>query len=294
MMVYNIKAGVKNGYGAGVYVWDGGHWNIVNRQGGTDDTFNPNDYPTTPPANVTCDINGSPCFDVHESLVANSTYSLSVTGATIRNTVWDIQDPKGVLSGSASTGNVSAVLPFKPQATVIALALPATVTVTAYITLSTGDKVKVTQTVKFQVATCCSGWIIPNGVHTGPATSSNIRNGDNYATLIGSRGFVAIIASSLCLAPADESDKTNWANAIIACDNKTTDDASWRLPNVAELANLEPNYTTYGLRTSDYYRSVTRIDETYVADYAYQPPTESGVGANGHNSKCPIRCVRNL
>jgi hypothetical protein len=313
MMVYNIKAGVKNGYGAGVYVWDGGHWNIVNRQGGTDETFNPNDYPITPPANVTCGINGDPCFDVRESLVASSSYPLSVTGATISSTVWDIQDPKGVLSGSANTGNVNAVLPFKPQATVKALALPATVTVTAYITFSTGDKVKVTKEIKFQNASCCEGTIIYDGAWRTPPRGSFTSglNGYYSADWNNTGLFGSSAIGHLCWYKHDtpNGSTANWADAM-----DSSCPANFRLPNLKELHELYKafggsGYSATNFATavtagrgemleattnmlSDIYYSSTEIDK----DNAYRFVFSNGV--RNSNSKTfysfPVRCVRTL
>jgi hypothetical protein len=221
---------------------------------------NSGDYTDTP-AGISWNMSGITCFDVRSSLVTSSDYTLSVTGATISSVIWDIQDPKSILSGSTATTNSKATLPFKPQATVTALALPATVTVTAYIILSTGAKVSVAKAIKFQNQSCCDGAIIYDAAYdytslpgdgaigktvdatTDQTWSPNITaTGSFSATALDS--YFKKANKDLCVykTNANGGSYTTWVNAVNNCGNGSYADgdvnAGWYLPNERELLSI--------------------------------------------------------
>jgi hypothetical protein len=187
---------------------------------------------------------------------------LTVSNATVTGVVWTFEDTKTVLAGS--TGNASgATLTFKSQASVSALA-PATVTVTALITLDKGGttyKVAATRTIKFQNMTCCDGAVIVNGAYNyvsgslpgdGAKAGGALANGDaswspNLSISEGAynatamNSFFTAAGTDLCVYKTNGNSKstTTWVNAVNNCANGSYTDgdasAGWYLPNEREL-----------------------------------------------------------
>jgi hypothetical protein len=225
---------------------------------------NVGDYQDTP-AGVSWSMSGTTCFDVRELLVSSSVYTLSITGATATDVIWQITESSGansLLSGSVVT-NSDATLNFKSQSAVSEIA-PAQITVTALITLSQGSKVNVQKVIKFQNKSCCDGAIIYNGawdytdmpgdgakvggadLTTDKAWSPNIStnsswNDDALKPYFKSNG------ADLCVYKSDYKTngtptKINWADAINKCASGAATDGDssggWYLPNLYELWSI--------------------------------------------------------
>jgi hypothetical protein len=133
----------------------------------------------------------------------------------------------------------------------------------------------------------CPGYIITNGVYSGPTTSTlGNNNGITMSQLTGTYGFAAVSGSSLCLAASDLSSYGTWGNAKTRCGSLGT---GWRLPNIAELGNLQSSRTSYGM--GQYYWSSTERNSStawrwnYVYEATYYLET---------NLSTYIRCVRSL
>jgi hypothetical protein len=201
---------------------------------------------------------------------SRQTYSVpNVSGVTY---TWSL--PSG-WSGSSTTNSINV--------TVGSSGGTGTISVTPVNPCGTGTK----RTLNV-IASNCSGYIIPNGVFTGPDPCTSCQDRDNFATLTGSRGF-ASTKTSLCVHSSDQSKSSNWANAGTLCKNLTTDGKSWRLPNIAELGNLQGSYSSYGIASNVYWSS-TKGDASvwswyYGGSYAYWYTNTNSLY---------VRCVRNL
>ncbi|MDR0863558.1 MAG: hypothetical protein LBO74_01325 [Candidatus Symbiothrix sp.] len=254
---------------------------------------NPGEYIDNP-TGITWSLNGITCFDVSEGkdFPASSVYTLAITGATATNVYWVIDDADEVLS-AAEVGSTSQVtLPFKSRSEVSTLATdPVSVSVTALITLSTGAKVFVTKTIKLQNTVCCSGYVVHAGVWNGPSSTSM----DGYKThQMGAIGkYFTQSSTDLCVALADEgTNEYAYQAAINVCASKSTDGTNWRLPNVAELTQLEtPSYTNYDMRKWVYY-SITKYDATHV--WYIDNRNTSGAYPWLDNGTRYVRCVHDM
>jgi len=232
MLVWNTNPGT----GEGVYMWDGANWKLLK----TDPGINIGDFDddgTATTAGITWSLTGATCFDVRTSLVASSSYALTVTGATVTDVTWLIDDVKSVQSSPASTSTFGATLNFKPQATVSGLA-PAEIVINALVTMMQGAneyKVAVKRTVKFQEQSCCEGAIIYNGAYTNAPMATG-QDGSWSSSWTGT-GFTAK-GQDLCWNKTDASASImQWAPAVSSCSG------DWRLPNLRELHEL---YKTMG------------------------------------------------
>jgi hypothetical protein len=136
----------------------------------------------------------------------------------------------------------------------------------------------------------CSGHIITNGAYSGPTTSTLNGDGTAMNQLTGTYGFA--VTGNLCLAPSDQGSPTqyNWTNAGNQCSSLTIDDASWRLPNIAELGNLQSSRTSYGM-AQPYYWSSTERDSTNAWVWYY-----NGGATRSHTKSTTsyVRCVRSI
>ena len=212
-------------------------------------------------AGITWGLTGITCFDVRNSLVASSQYTLTVSNATVKNVIWHVGDSKKVLSNS-SGNNSNTTLTFKNQAAVSAL-IPASVVLTAYIEMAKGGttyKVTAIQTIRFQSAACCDGAVIVNGAYDyvsgslagdGAKAGGAANNGDASwspnlsistgvynATVLNS--FFTAANKDLCVYKANgNSSKTDWMTAVNNCANGKYADgdasAGWYMPNEREL-----------------------------------------------------------
>jgi hypothetical protein len=267
----------------GVYVWDGTHWN---RQGGTPDPFCPSEYlPGLRDGVESALLSGITCFDISSALPASADYIVTIEGtATISKVRWILTNASSISLGSASTTANTAT-----QTLLFDTPVEGNVTVTAYIDLDNAQKFSIEKTVKFQNRSCCSGNIISKGVWNGDLTT--IMNGSTGLSFSTVRNyFTQSTTEDLCLAPSDESGTPTWADAKTACANKTTGEAYWRLPNVAELGQLQDIRTSYGMQENIYW-SVNDRDEQYAWGWKYDD-AYARYGAFGGNLN--VRCVRNL
>jgi uncharacterized protein (TIGR02145 family) len=133
LLVYNTNASLLGG--AGLFVWDGQKWNSA--------AFVSSEYAAPLPAGVAVSMPGARYFDVRETLLTSSPYTLTVTGVkSVDKITWAVEDAKGVLSGSpvVSTTTVTddtETLPLKTAPDVLALANAnggtVSVKVTAYV-----------------------------------------------------------------------------------------------------------------------------------------------------------------
>ncbi|MDR0546467.1 MAG: DUF1566 domain-containing protein [Dysgonamonadaceae bacterium] len=312
MVVYNTNAAMVNGYGTGVYVWDGVKWNIVGQ--GTTDPFIPGDYGT--PDGTICNplISGITCIDVRAGQPNPGTqpYVVTETGSgakTIKGVVWAVnQSTQGLLvsNGVSGADNTTQNLVFKSQAELLALAASAdqTIALLAYIEYSDGTKVRLSKTVKIQNRICCPGYLIENGAFTGSIPGS-IGTGLSVTDVMIS--FSGATRQDLCVGP-DFGASRSWnsvtgsfCNASVHSKGDDWNDGNntWRLPNIAELANMQqykasiPDLAAlfgYWSGTTSTYTG----DSTYAAIWYFY-----GSGDTNHYSKSNttasvyVRCVRN-
>jgi hypothetical protein len=248
MVVYNTNAAMANGYGAGVYVWDGAKWNIVST--GATEPFVPGDYETTD-ATYNPLMSGVTCIDVRAGQPNPGTlqYVITETGTgTIANVIWTVTPSTQELLVSntvSGTSNTTQELVFKSQAELWVLVenVDQNITLVAYIKYSDGKKVQVSKTVNIRNRPCCPGVIIPGGTHSySGAQYSGIPNGKTYDELISTYNFKREELQDLCIYYRDYT-KVGWDNAVNVCatgydldyeDRRDT----WRLPNIAELAQM--------------------------------------------------------
>jgi hypothetical protein len=177
MVVFNTNATMANGYGAGVYVWDGAKWNIAGQ--GTANPFVPGDY-GTPDATHNPVIGGISYIDVRAGQPDSGTqqYVVTETGTgTITNVIWSVTpSTQGLLTSNSASGagNTTQSLVFKSQAELLTVAenTDQTIVLVAYIEYSDGIKVQVSTIIKIQNRAYCQGVIIPGGTFTGSATTS--------------------------------------------------------------------------------------------------------------------------
>jgi hypothetical protein len=224
------------------------------------------------PSGVTWGLNGITCFDVRagSGFPASSPYNIVVTGATVTAVTWLYDDPGIVLNGSATESSSGVTLPFNSQAVVSAAATtPLTVTVTALITLSTGDKVNVAKAIKFQNASCCEGAIITGGAfdyinsvkgdgaknptptptpNTGDrAWSPNLGITTGNGSITWGTWFNTTPVGDLCVYKKNGNSGNavsgGWGAAVDGCASESYIDVAdrtgdWYLPNEYELATI--------------------------------------------------------
>jgi hypothetical protein len=138
----------------------------------------------------------------------------------------------------------------------------------------------------------CSGYLVAKGVHNGPNPCSSCEGGDTYATLI-SKGF-SQTNQSLCVHSADQSTSSTWNAAPTLCAALNTGgQTGWRLPNIAELGNLQSNCNTYGLNQDIDYWSSTERDGSNAWSWAYKE-IWSHTFYGYKNYPYYVRCVKSL
>jgi hypothetical protein len=128
------------------------------------------------------------------------------------------------------------------------------------------------------------GYLITDGAYDGPTTSELNGLGTTMSQLTGSYGFA--VSGDLCLAQADQSSSLHaWKDA------KCSDLGNgWRLPNIAELGNLQSSRASYGMALA--YWSSTEESNTYAWYWSY---TNSYASYTGKTSIAyRVRCVRSL
>jgi hypothetical protein len=248
---------------------------------------NVGDYQDTP-AGVSWSMSGITCFDVRESLISSSVYTLSITGATATDVIWQITESSGansLLSGSVVT-NSDAMLNFKSQPAVSELA-PAQITVTVLITLSQGSKVNIQKVLKFQNQSCCPGYIIEGGVWTWK--NAKMPNGWKMAN---ATTYNTPTSSDLCIAPAPSGSvvKLGYNASVAACAAYGPAEENWRLPLPAELGQLQGNQKNYGL-TENHYRAQQGPGGSEPGEWEFD---RSYWWGRYENNAEPFRCVRTL
>jgi hypothetical protein len=108
--------------------------------------------------------------------------------------------------------------------------------------------------------------------------------------LTGSYGFA--VSGNLRLAPSDQGSPTTytWANAKTQCADLTTDGKTWRLPNIAELGNLQSTRTSYNMAYYNYWSSTENSSTTAWVWLYYSSDTGYHYKTNNYY----VRCVRSL
>jgi hypothetical protein len=209
-----------------------------------------------------------------------------------------------VLQQPSVTGISGATLYFKPYTAISAIVTansPAVISVVlnAYVTFSNDTKMKVTKTVKFQNLPCCAtGLTVSNGVWTPKTSNTTTMTGINHlAFSVVDDYFDQQIGASLCLASTDEGNFISWVTAsTTTCANSTRDGqpaGSWRLPNIAELGQLDGNQGVYGMSTTSYWSSTNR-DAGNAWAWDYKPNIASYWGTGTPDQNIYVLCVRSL
>jgi hypothetical protein len=159
----------------------------------------------------------------------------------------------------------------------------------------------------------CTGAIVYGGAYNGPASNIYSLNLGGLFEPNWSASVFSIQGRDLCWALNDISEKKTWADAITACNDLTTDNRRWRLPNLKELSTLYEaqrllnrsgtsfaNLDVFGtgksngahdLEVEGIYWSSTRADDNA---WSY------GLGLEGYRNRRPtdeinrVRCVRSF
>jgi hypothetical protein len=265
--------------------------------------LDPSQYPDTPPNGITVGLGGTLCFDIRSPLTTVTyDYPLNISGEkSVDKVTWVISDANTIQNAPAITDKTNAQLTFKPQTT-------GQILLTAYIELTKSDnstaKVSISKVIKFQMAACCAGYIAEQGAYTGTIPSS-VASGLTVDQTLAL--FPSATKKTLCVGPDLGASLTwnavtanGWCNTAVHNAGGDWNDGNndWRIPNIAELANLQAVKSSItGLATSNYYWSST--------DYSTNPTgaaiwyfTGSGNTADGNktygNSVIYTRCVRTM
>jgi hypothetical protein len=256
-------------------------------------------------------MSGVICIDVRTGKPDPGTQPYVITDGskTIKEVIWTITKSADVFTSNtvSGAGNTTQSLVFKSQAELLALATSAdqTVTLNAYIEYLDGTKVQLSKTVKIQNMACCPGYLITNGAFTGTIPSSIGVLLDVDATLAQ---FSSATRQNLCVGPdlgANKSWNTvsepNWCNTNVHLQNSDWDDGNndWRLPNIAELANMQaikgsiPNLATALL---DGYQSSTDYsgDSSRTVGWAFNLGISGYTNKTASSSATYTRCVRTM
>jgi hypothetical protein len=219
---------------------------------------------------------------VPASVVANKNFTVSiasVSGAT--SYTWNVPSNLTVVSGQ----NTIEITCKANSAGAIAAGA---ITVTA--SNDCGTSAAQSSASAMTVIPACSGYTIANGEFSGPATTTTLSIGDDLSAIL-SKGFSAT-GKSLCLAPYDQRNPSsyNWVNGMAQCTSLATDGASWRMPNIAELANLQSSCTSYGMSLGNYGCSTER-NSLNAWFWRYN----QGSASYGNKTFTSyVRCVRSL
>jgi hypothetical protein len=84
----------------------------------------------------------------------------------------------------------------------------------------------------------CSGAIVYNGAYKGPAAGVTITGLDGSFAANWTHSAFSMMGRDLCWTKTDIPGTKVWADAKTACAALTTDNCSWRLPNLKELQVL--------------------------------------------------------
>jgi hypothetical protein len=257
MTVYNTNPAI----GAGLYIWDGKKWKQI---GAGSVSPGCSDIPDVPGV-ITLSTS---------SVVRNSTFTAGVEQVTGGNAptsyTWHTAVGLTVTEGAGThevtiradnTGNYPAGAIWVKANNDCGTSLESSAS---------------TETVT--VISNCSGFQIANGVFTGPATA--FHPFDYTRT-----------SQTLCIAPNDASAGSTWADADTLCANSTVDDASgWRLPNIAEAANIPKSPVCCDFVTGQRYWASTIAGDTNAWSWHYVGSADTQVRTNLFR----VRCVRSL
>jgi hypothetical protein len=135
----------------------------------------------------------------------------------------------------------------------------------------------------------CSGYTIQNGVFTGTA---NVAAGDTYTNVL-SKGYSQVSGSRVCWSPALTFEPMGYAQTVAACGSYGQDNATWRLPNIAELGYLDDaGYWDTIIGAPTVLPSVTRVDGSYSARWSRVSSLVEARLVTATNAN--IRCVREM
>jgi hypothetical protein len=260
MTVYNYSNNLE---GPGVYVWDGNQWILITC------------VPDTPTGITFSKTTG---IKLNEQITATATPEVTSGGAKPTQYNWTIP---GAYFDIISGANARVItLKAKAAATSITNAIKVNAE------NSCGTSADYSNTAALSIWDC-PGYTITNGAYSGPTTSTLNGDGTTMSQLTGSYGFA--VSGNLCLAQADQGSPSTylWETAKTQCSNLGT---GWRLPNIAELGNLQSSRTSYGMFNLFYWSS-TEENGVYVWQWVY------GEGYTNHGNRdygSMVRCVKSL
>jgi hypothetical protein len=158
------------------------------------------------------------------------------------------------------------------------------------VTPSNGCGNGTARTLAVTVSAACSGYCVMKGAYSAPTGYQTLAGSGTTMTQIPGYGFAA--SGNLCLAPADQSSASTytWTEAASECASKTTDGNSWRLPNIAELGNLQDKRRSYGMDGIIYWSGTEYSVENAWSWYYTYVYTMS----DRRTDKRSVRCVRSL
>jgi hypothetical protein len=260
MIVYNTNDLV--GDGIGIYVWDGHLWLSL----------------------IDCPLPAQPGeFSViQEGPSLSKLYTISVDKVPRATSYkWSIPDDGSLtLNGPDNgpsisiTANTSTIL-FRGELRVYAMndcGNSATTANQAFLILTSGEMVSLSQ-------------LVTGGVYNGPTNIDNLSEA-TLSELTSNHGFSST-SNYLEVFEYELPDIYNAANAQTACAMKLG--TGWRLPNIAELANMAENYSTLHLNSNIYWSSTMNASGTPAWIY-----DKSKFGrVNWGDSDGYVRCVRN-
>jgi hypothetical protein len=151
----------------------------------------------------------------------------------------------------------------------------------------------------------CPGPVIQNGVYVQKTAGYIPTSGANSipeASLSNvAKGLFNVVTSGatiLCLYSADQGANIDWNNATTNCKNGTYagnagSAAGWRLPTIAEQANMDDNgLVLYGLLGHDYWSS-TEVNGTVGWIWHFNPIFRAA-GTVRKTAGEYVRCVKSI
>jgi hypothetical protein len=216
MMVFNTNAKTTNGNGTGIYVWDGSAWKSLTSFSFSNSSDKVTSFYLIPSDSVIMIRLGNALTFTLDQVFPKD---------AIKGVTWNITGGGNTIAIDGSTST---------NCTIKANAIGGAELTVSSVDNNAVEKIRIIVVAANHTCSNNDGYNIEDGVFHGGefAIHGTTFNLDDLIKL----GFTPTTAE-LCVGHLG-SDKKNHTDARKSCENKSTADIKWRLPNAAELINI--------------------------------------------------------